>query len=475
MAEEDIPLIVDLDGTLVRSDLLVETGVAWIAARPRRLAEIPDLLRRGKAALKAAIAADTLLDAALLPYDDAVSALVAEARRDGRRVWVASAGNRRYVAAVAEHVGADGWFASDDVVNLSGETKALRLVEAFGAKNFDYVGNDRADLPIWAVCRRRFAVRPSRSTRAALAALDPNAVVIEPPEHSWRAWVKLLRPHQWAKNALVFVPLVTSHSFDAISILASLFACVAFSLAASSIYVVNDLVDVDADRRHPTKRLRPLAAGTVPILAAPLVAAALTALSLIVGMAVSWPLTGVLAGYLALTTAYSFSLKRKMLIDAITLAALYTLRVMAGAAAIAVPVSEWLLGFSMFVFTALALIKRHVELTARIDAHLHEATNRNYHKSDLGVVAALAAASGFNAVTVLALYISSDNVRRLYVHHELLWLVCPVLMYWIGRMILMAERRLVDDDPVVFALRDHNSRAAFVLVCLILLAATVNW
>ena len=179
--------------------------------------------------------------------------------------------------------------------------------------------------------------------------------------------------------------------------------------------------------------------------------------------------------YLALTTAYSFSLKRKMLVDIVALAGLYTLRVLAGAAAIGVPVSEWLLGFSMFIFTSLALIKRHVELTARIDADLPDPTNRNYRKSDLGVITALAAASGFNAVTVFALWVSSDHVSRLYPHPGFLWLACPVLMYWIGRMVIMAERRYLDDDPVLFTIRDRNSLMAFASIAAVLAVAALPW
>lgn len=469
------PLVVDLDGTLVRSDLLIESGAAWIAERPSRLLRLAILLRRGKASTKAAIAADTDVDARLLPYDEAVLSAIAEAQKQGRRIYVASASNQRYVAAVAEHIGADGWFASDDVTNLSAETKARKLTDAFGIGGFDYIGNGRADLPVWAVSRRSIAVRPSKSTRARLAAIDADATIIAPPAGAWRAWLKLLRPHQWAKNALIFVPMLTSHTFGPSSVVASLLACIAFSLTASSIYIVNDLVDVEADRKHPSKRRRPLAAGTVPILAAPPVALLLMMAALAVGMAVSLPLTAVLAGYLVLTTAYSFSLKRKMLIDVVALAGLYTLRVIAGAAAIDVPVSEWLLAFSMFIFTALALIKRYVELTARIDADLPEATNRNYRKSDLSVVAALTAASGFNAVTVFALYVSSESVRLIYPHHGLLWLICPILMYWIGRMVIMAQRRYIDDDPVLFALRDRNSQLAFGLIAFILLVASLNW
>lgn len=472
---ENVPLVVDLDGTLVRSDLLVETGFAHLAADPRRLFALVGLLRRGKAALKAGIAVETAVDATLLPYDDRVLELIAAARGEGRKIFVASAGDARPVAAVAAHIGADGWFASDGRVNLSGDAKARRLVEAFGEKNFDYVGNDRRDLAVWAVARRGWAVEPSSAVRRELASRGADVAILEPVGGGAREWIRLARVHQWVKNALVFVPMVTSHHVTAASVFASILAFLAFSFAASAVYVLNDLVDVEADRRHPTKRFRPLAVGRVPILAAPLVAGASGALAFVLAFAASPRLALVLLGYVGLAVAYTFVLKRKMLVDIVTLAGLYALRVLGGAAAIAVPVSEWLFAFSLFFFTSLALVKRYVELAARADADLPDPSDRDYLKSDLVVVAALAAAAGFNAVTVFALYVSSEAVRPLYPHPQVLWLICPILMYWIGRALMMASRRQMDDDPILFALRDRNSLAAAALVGVVLLVAAVPW
>jgi len=286
-----------------------------------------------------------------------------------------------------------------------------------------------------------------------------------------RAWLKLLRVHQWAKNALVFVPAFAAHRFDLAALADATFAAIAFSLAASTIYILNDLVDLDADRRHRSKRNRPLAAGTVSIRQAMIVAPILLVVALAIAAAISLPFLGVLLGYLALTTAYTFSLKRKMMIDIVALALLYTLRVIGGAAAVMAMPSEWILAFSMFIFTSLALIKRYVELAARLDAAQPDPTNRNYRKSDLAVLGALAAASGFNAVTVFALYISSDTVHRLYRHPHALWLICPILLYWVGRALIMAERRLMDDDPIVFALKDRVSLCSFGLIGLIMIVA----
>jgi 4-hydroxybenzoate polyprenyltransferase/phosphoserine phosphatase len=466
------PLVVDLDGTLIHSDLLVESAFAHLGHNPLRVFGLLSAAWRGKAALKAEIAAKTEIDVSHLPYDEDVLSLIRQSRAAGNEVYLASASNERYVQAVADHLGLfDGWFASKDNENLSSGLKARRLVEAFGEGGFDYVGNGRADLAVWSVASRRIAVRASPAVRSKLIDIDPDATILENAGGRIRAWIKLLRIHQWAKNALVFVPLVTAQRFDLVAFGEAIGAFLAFSVAASAIYILNDLVDLDADRKHPSKKRRPLAAGTVPITRAMVVIPALLVVGFTGALAIAPALAAVLLTYVSLTTAYTFVLKRKMLVDVLALASLYTVRVVGGAAAISVPVSEWLLAFSMFVFTALALIKRYVELAARIDKDLSDPTNRNYRKSDLDIVAALAAAAGFNAVTVFALYISSDVVRPLYRYPHALWLICPILMYWLGRALLLAHRRLMEDDPIVFALRDWNSYVALGLIGLILIGA----
>jgi 4-hydroxybenzoate polyprenyltransferase len=301
--------------------------------------------------------------------------------------------------------------------------------------------------------------------------ISPDATVLEGAKGGAGEWIKLLRVHQWSKNALVFVPVVTAQRFDFAAFCDASAAFLFFSLAASAVYILNDLVDLDADRKHPSKKHRPLATGSVSIMASIALLPPLLAVSFGGAWAISSHFAGVLLVYLILTTAYTFFLKRKMLVDVITLASLYTTRVVAGAVVISVPMSEWLIGFSIFVFTALALIKRYVELATRIDEGLSDLTNRNYLKSDLDIVAALAAAAAFNAVTVFALYISSDAVRPFYSYPQALWFICPILMYWLGRALLMAHRRLMPDDPILFALRDRNSYIALGLVGLILISA----
>lgn len=467
-----LPLVVDLDGTLIRTDLLIESGFAHLGQDPFRVTGLVSALLQGKAALKARIADATDIDPAGLPYDADVLGLIHAARAAGRPVYLASASNARYVSAIAAHLGVfDGWLASSRTENLSSEIKAERLVERFGHHGFEYVGNGPADLAVWKVARAQVAVNASATVRARLAAFAPGAVFLASQASPLRAWTKLLRIHQWAKNALILVPLVTAQRFNLASLGDAVGAIAAFCLAASSIYILNDLVDIAADRAHPTKRLRPLAAGTVPVSQALLAVPVLLALSMTGALLIAPLLAVVLFAYLALTTAYTFILKRKMMVDVIALATLYSLRVIGGAAAISVPVSEWLLAFSVFIFTALALVKRYVELATLLDSDLPDPANRNYRKSDLDIVAALAAASAFNGVTVFALYISSVTVHNLYRHPQALWLICPILMYWLGRILMLAHRRMMTDDPVVFALRDKNSLVTALLVGAILLGA----
>jgi 4-hydroxybenzoate polyprenyltransferase/phosphoserine phosphatase len=466
------PLVVDLDGTLVRSDLLIETAFSELGKRPHSIIDMIRALMKGKAALKHRLAEPVDFDPSILPYDEHVLARIHAARADGRPVYLASASNRRLVQAVAEHLDVfEGWFASDADINLAGRHKAERLVEAFGERGFDYIGNDAADLPVWAQASNCIAIRASNGVTRRLANISVDAEHLPHDRAGWRTWAKLIRVHQYAKNALIFVPLLATHTFTVEAVMAAGLAFVAFSLCASGVYVLNDLVDLKDDRLHHSKHTRPLASGAIPLHLGVLAVPALLFSALLVAIAVSWQFVALLFGYFALTTAYSFYLKRQMLVDVITLAALYTIRMIGGAIAVQVAVSHWLLAFSMAFFASLALLKRHVELTARLDANMPDAANRDYKTTDIPMVAALAAAAGFNAVTIFALYISSDAVVQSYRTPEILWLVVPMLLYWIARALMLAQRRAMSDDPVVFALKDRVSLVSIALVGGLVVAA----
>jgi 4-hydroxybenzoate polyprenyltransferase len=307
--------------------------------------------------------------------------------------------------------------------------------------------------------------------RDALSVSHKSAKTVASSGFNLRAWLRLVRPQQYAKNVLVFVPLLAAHQFSLAALTRVSITFLAFCLCASSIYLANDVVDVDADRRHPTKRRRPLAAGTIAPLHAVLVAPVLLIVGLMLGAAISWNVALILVGYFCLSTAYSFWLKRKVVLDIIVLGILYCVRLFGGAVAIDVMPSPWLLGFSIFIFAGLALIKRYTELAMRGALGLNDSMNRAYEVDDLGIIGALAAGAGFNAVTLFALYIASDAVRPLYSKPWLLWFICPLMMYGFARMLLLAHRGLVDDDPIVFAFRDRTSLQLVALMILIVLIA----
>jgi 4-hydroxybenzoate polyprenyltransferase/phosphoserine phosphatase len=471
-APSGIPLIVDLDGTLVQTDLLYESFFASVKDGTKHHWSTFNALRRGKASLKAYLARVSTVDYASLPFNPEVIELIHQARADGRPVYLATASNRIHADAIAAQLRIfDGVFCSEDSINLAGETKARALVDAFGERGFDYVGNSSADLPIWSRARQAYIASNRASLRRAVEQRGVPFTEITSPRSSLRIWLKALRIHQYAKNALIFVPALTAHAYSFQNLLHVVLAFVAFSLCASSAYLLNDLIDCQADRQHPTKRNRPFASGTIPaahgIAAVPI----LVLMATICALSISMLFTLVLFVYLALTLAYSFTLKRRLIVDVVVLASLYTIRVIAGAAAIPVVISEWLLAFSMFVFFCLALAKRYVELAMRLDKDLPDPSNRNYRLMDLPTIGALAAASGFNAVTILALYVNSPAVAGLYRHQQVLWLICPILMYWLSRILVLAHRRVVDDDPIVFALRDRNSRICVIAMVVVVLLA----
>ena len=472
-ATRPIPLVVDLDGTLIKSDLLIEAVFAHLAQDLTGAVGIARSMLGGKAALKSMLASKREIDASLLPYDDEVLALIAGAKADGRPVYLATASHEIKAAAVAKHLGLfDGVFATSSDHNLSGKNKARVLVEAFGSKGFDYVGNDAPDLHVWKEAREAHAIRLAPGHRRRLERMGgPVHIVPTAATSRLKVWLKALRVHQYAKNTLIFLPLLAGHAFDLHQILAALVAFVTFSAAASAVYLLNDLMDLEADRRHPTKSRRPFASGTLSMTSGIAAMILLGLFALGVGALLSLKYLAVLVGYLVLTTAYSMFIKRKMLIDIVVLALLYTVRVVAGGVAVHVALSEWLLTFSLFIFTALALIKRYTELTVRLDAGLADATNRNYRKDDLVVIGALAAAAGMNAVTVFALYLASPAVTEVYSRPKFLWAICPLLIYLISRTLLMAHRRQMHDDPIVFALQDRICRLAIIAIGVLVVVA----
>lgn len=455
------PLVIDLDGTLIKSDLLLESGLAFIKRRPLMALAPFKWLASGKANLKARLAQSAPLDVAVLPYNPAVIELAQRERANGRPIILATASHHSYAEQIDAHLGLfDRVLATSGTRNLSAHNKRDLLVTEYGEQGFDYVGNSRDDLPVWQSARRAYVVNSS-SRVSALAQRNGNVEnVIEDPRASLRIWLKALRVHQWMKNLLIFVPLLAGHMlFMPGLLLKGLIAFTCFGLCASSVYVLNDLLDLEDDRHHRSKRQRPFASGQISIKAGLLMFPTL----LLVSLAGAWiwlPIEffGTLLAYVALTLAYSFTLKRYMAVDVIVLASLYTLRIVAGALAFDCKLTFWMLAFSMFIFLSLALVKRYAELWgAREQGRVETVRGRGYCPDDLQMIASLGASSGYLSVMVLALYIQDQATAILYRHPHIIWLACPLLLFWVTRIWMLTHRGQMHDDPVVFAIKDRVS------------------
>jgi len=460
--QTDLPLCVDLDGTLIATDTLWESFLLLLRYKFWLIFLLPFWLTRGKAYLKEQIAQQVTLDVTSLPYHEEVLTFLQQEKQQGRRLILATAAHQQIAQAVAKHLNLFSQvFATDVTCNLKGSTKRDVLVQHFGEKGFDYMGDSKADLPIFQAADQSFLVAPT-GTLPKMS--PPPARTFTPPSSTWFTWLKAIRPHQWVKNSLLFVPLILSHQLlDSSSLIDAGLAFLAFSFAASAGYLLNDLLDLAADRQHPTKKRRPLAAGLLSIPQGLMLFVLLLITSLTISsMALSASFTGMVLLYLLLTISYSFYFKRKLVIDVVLLASLYTHRILAGGIAVTVPITSWLLAFSMFIFISLAFLKRYTELLQLSEQE--RIKHRSYQVGDLEMVASFGASNGYLAVLVFALYINSEAVTQLYHSPFLLWLVCPLLLYWITRIWFLAHRQKMLDDPVEFALTDHISW--LVLLCI---------
>lgn len=450
-------IAVDLDGTLVATDLLWESAFRFVSRNPLRLIMLLMWMAAGKARLKTELAARVPLDAAILPYRPAVVERLSELRNGGTSLVLATAAARPYAEGVAAHLGVfDAVVATEDVgPNLSGRFKARALETHFNGAEWGYIGDSAVDLPVWARASAAITVALPGSTRRRLNELGTPVEHMELPHRNVvTLWVRQLRLHQWAKNVLIFIPLATAHLFlDPTAIRQSILAFISFSLVASAVYIANDLFDLDSDRRHAKKRRRPLAAGDIPIPLGIAVGALLVVVSFGTALWVGPLFLLALGMYLAVTLLYTSLLKRKPIADVVTLALLYTWRIIAGCAAIGVAPSIWLLAFSVFIFFSLAVMKRCAELTN----HVGRAHGRSYTQEDLPLLIPLGVSSGIVAALVVVLYLESDEVRALYTLPAALWVAVPLLVFWIARAWLITTRGGMHDDPIIFAIKDRVS------------------
>jgi 4-hydroxybenzoate polyprenyltransferase/phosphoserine phosphatase len=454
---ESIPLCVDLDGTLVKLDTLHQALFLLLRRDFSSIFRIPGWILKGKAFLKEQVMQRVTLDATALPYNAPFLAWLRDQHAAGRKLVLATASNYRTANAVAEHLGVfDEIIASNAENNLRHNRKLSSIRERF--ERFGYAGNDVADFPIWEAADEVILVNPCVAARAKFAAGADQ--VFEERRPLPRMFIKAMRCQQWLKNLLVFAPMFLAHRFTDRACLAdTMLAFFAFSFAASSIYVLNDLFDLSADQHHPRKCRRPFASGDLPIAAGSLLIPLLVIISIIFCLFLPLPFFFALLAYYAITTLYSWRIKQIAIADVLTLAVLYSMRILAGSVATGTPASGWFIEFAIFLFLSLALVKRLSELREMENGSaLKQAQReRGYKAGDLPLLLAFGAPSGYIAVFVFTLYLGSEKVTELYSRPQLLWLFCPLMLYWITRIWHLAWRGKMADDPLAFAAKDPQT------------------
>ena len=468
-----VPLFVDLDGTLIKTDLLIESAFFLLKKQPWMLLAMLYWLVFGKARLKEEIAIRSALDFSVLPLQKEFVEFLCNEVKNGRTLYLATASDRLLAEPVAKRLGIfKQVLASDGHHNLKGKHKLEAILACCKGSEFDYAGNERVDLAIWAKARRAIVVNPDSGV---IAAVKKQRYVMQqvfddrPP--TVKTWIRALRIHQWAKNVLLGVPIITAHAFTFSAIAEIAAAFIAFGLVASATYLLNDLLDLVSDRHHPRKCKRPFAAGNIG-LASGIVGMIITfAAGFALAVQLSEHFLFTLLAYLGLTISYSFYFKKIVLVDVLLLASLYTIRIVAGAYAIEVPLSSWLLGFSMFLFLSLALVKRCTELMAMQRLSRDTMKGRDYQVSDYPMLSAMGVAAGYISILVLALFISSPESIGKYTYPVLLWLLCPLMAYWVSRLWLKTSRGEMHDDPLIFSLKDQASWIVFINMMMVTLVS----
>ncbi len=452
-------LFVDLDGTLIRSDLFIESIIKSVKQNPFSIVKIIFWIIQGRSVAKDKLANSITLDIPSLPYETELISYIKEKKAQHITCVLATASNRVYAEQVAEHLGIfDLVIASDKENNLKGKNKLSSIIRLAKEEGFFYAGDSKADRCIWQQAAGNIFVNaPKKDVKAAQTQNKIEKVIIS--RSPLLAFFREMRIHQYAKNFLIFVPLLTSHQyFDQTSVLLSLLAFFCFSLCASGVYFLNDLLDLESDRHHAKKRFRPLASGSLPLSTGVIGTLVLPAISfLIAGLYLPPIFFFVIIFYYLLTNLYSFYFKRLSTIDVMTLAILYTLRIIAGSMAIAVELSSWLLAFSIFMFVSLAYLKRYIELSS-FSNNTHQINGRGYNSIDAESVFILGVTNISISVLILALYINSPEISSQYMTPEVLWGLCWLMLYWSNRIWIGARRGKINDDPIVFALKDKVSR-----------------
>ena len=457
-------LVVDLDGALLRTNVRYERFWAALAC-DWRASFLYMIDRVGvSASLSSHSATMNLVDVATLPFNGVVIDYIDQWRKAGGRAVLLSTSDVPFAQAVAEHLQLfDQVIGSDAHTNLKEELKGAFLEERFGPNGYAYLGGVAVAPAIWERAAKVITVNASPALRRDAERACNSVEHLAAESQSVKQHILALRPHQWLKNTLVFLPMLAAHKIDGPTFLLSLLAFVCFSVVASSVYVLNDLLDLAADRAHPRKKNRPFASGSIPIGHGAWMAAGLLILGTLLAVSLGITFLLVMAAYYLLTLAYSLHLKRRIVIDICVLAGLYTARIVAGGVATGTPLSIWLLAFSIFFFLSLAAVKRQAELIDSAERGNLKAGGRGYHVNDLPIISMIAISAGYVSVLVLTLYLNSAAVVKLYAQPEALWGVCGILLYWITRTVLIAHRGHMHDDPVVYAAKDRISQ-----ICLLI-------
>ena len=452
-------IAVDLDGTLTLTDTLHESVLALVRNNPFFLFLLPFWLMKGIAYLKSKVAENSVLDVSTLPFNLPLLNWLSEEKKNGAKIVLCTAANVKVAQAVAKYLYLfDDVISSDAKINLKGINKRNALEERFGKNGYDYAGNSNADMDAWAGASQAIVVNANGAVHRKASQVASVSHTFPSDSVSFSDWIRELRVHQWLKNLLLFVPLLAAHQLGNVQALSALLiAFVSFSLCASAVYITNDLFDLENDRRHPRKRNRPFASAKLPIIQGVAVAPLLIFISIGLGLLVGTEFLIVLLLYLLLTVSYSLFLKRIVLVDCLALATLYTIRIIAGGAAVSLTLSFWLLAFSVFIFLSLALVKRYAELLVQLQAGESVAHGRGYQVSDASLLQTFGVSSGYISALVIALYMRSEDVLSLYAQPTAIWFVLPILLFWVSWVWLKAARGEMHDDPIVFAVKDRAS------------------
>jgi 4-hydroxybenzoate polyprenyltransferase len=455
-------LVVDLDGTLVLTDMLFESLILFIKFRSYRILFLLMHLLRGKVEFKNFISNEIegLLNVKSLPYNQKLIKWIYDQKKNGAKVFLATATHESIAKKIGLHLKLfDGIFATKNI-NLKGLVKKDCLISAFGKKGYEYVGNAKSDLPVWESSSICYIVAPELGVLRAAQKINKVEIIFNSRSSYFFNLISSLRAHQWTKNILIFVPLFASHNFFDLHLLSqSVIAFLTFGLCASSAYLTNDLLDLQEDRLHATKRLRPIASGQFPIFHAFMLVPILLSISFCISaLLLTKVYCLVLFFYFTLAVTYSLYLKRLAIFDVTTLAILYITRIVAGSTSNNLPISLWMFLFCMFIFLSLAFLKRYTELFDQRQASSREKSlGRGYFPSDFELLTSYGIASGYISVLILALYFNDPLSIALYKNQLWALLSCPLLILWISRMWLIAHRGEMHDDPVLFVIKDTTS------------------